>query len=224
VHIITANTQGNPNIGLYCYATEEYCIVGPEAANLKDSIQEALQVKTIITTIAGTSLAGVFCVGNSKTLLVPSIAFEHEIKKLQEAGLNVKVFDTNNTALGNNLVANDHGALIGPMFNQQEQSELAKLLGVPVHQFSIAGVDVVGSSLVITERGALIHRDASRFEQDMAVDTLRLQKIEPGTVNFGVPYVRGGIIANSKGFLIGSTSGGPEISHADEALGFLEDV
>ncbi len=223
MHVLTANTQGNPNIGLYAYATDKYCILGPEAANLKEAIEEALSVPVIITTIAGTSLTGVFLAGNEKTLLVPGIAFEHEIERLEKAGITVGLFDTTHTALGNNLVANEHGCLAGPMFTTEEREELHELLGVPVHQFAIAGVEVVGSALAATGKGGLIHRDATRFEQDMAIDTLRLPRLLPGTVNMGVPYVRAGIIANSNGFLIGTASGGPEIGNADEAFGFLED-
>lgn len=224
MHVIQAHTQGNPNIGLYGYATDAYCILGPEAANLKELAEEALQVPVIITTIAGTSLAGVFLAGTSAKLLVPDIIFDHELAVLKKAGITVEVLETTHTALGNNLVVNDSGALAGPMFSERERADIERALGLAVHSFGIAGIEVVGSSMVVTTKGALIHRDATRFEQDMATDILRLPRIAPGTVNLGVPYVRSGILANSNGFLIGSSSGGPEIANADEALGFLEDA
>lgn len=221
MHVDTANTQGNTNIGLYAYATDTYCVLGPEAENLKEQLAEVLDVPIIITTIAGTSLAGVFLAGNSNTLIVPPIAFEYEIDALKKAGIAVKVFDTTHTALGNNLVANDHGALIGLMFSDGEREHIQQLLGVPTHQFAIADTEVVGSGLAITTKGGLMHARATGFELDMAQDTLRLPRLLTGTVNFGSPYVRSGIIANTNGFLIGSQSGGPEITNADEALGFI---
>ena len=222
MHVKTAHTQGNPNIGLYAYATDKYCILGPEAWNLKGDIERVLKVPVIMTTIAGTSLPGVFLAGNSKHLLVPGIAFDHEIEKLKKAGIDVKVFNTINTALGNNMIVNDHSCLVGPMFGTKEQEDLSRLLGIPVKQLSVADVEVVGSCSAINDKGGLIHRDARRFEQDMIMDSLEIPKLLPGTTNLGVPYVRSGIIANTNGFLIGAASGGPEIANADEALGFIE--
>ncbi len=222
MHVDTANTQGNTNIGLYAFATDTYCVLGPEAENLKPQLEAVLNVPVVVTTIAGTSLAGVFLAGNAQTLLIPDIAFEHEIKALKQAGVSVQSVSTTHTALGNNIVANEHGALIGPMFSEQQRAHIEKLLGVETHLFRIAETEVVGSGMIITTKGGLIHSQATQFEQDMAQDILRLPRLLPGTVNFGSPYVRSGIIANSNGFLIGSSSGGPEITNADEALGFID--
>lgn len=223
MHVATADTGGSANIGLYAFATDTYCILGPEADQLKPLIEEVLQVPVIQTTIAGTSLAGVFCAGNEETLLVPSIIFDHELERLKKAGINVEVLDTTHTALGNNIIATNDGVLVGPMFSAQERDKIAELLDKDVNMFRIADIEVVGSSMIATSKGGLIHRDASQFEQDMALDTLRVPQLLPGSVNMGVPYVRSGIIANKHGFLIGSASGGPEITNADEALGFLND-
>ena len=223
MHVLKANVHANPNIGLFIYATDDVAIVGPEAQHLKAEIQEVLQVPVHVTTIAGTSLAGVFLAGNSEHLLVPPIAFEHEVQTLREAlDVEVHVFETTHTALGNNLVLNDTGCLAGPMFNEDERERLQELLGLPVHQFSIADIEVVGNSVVHTSKGGIIHRDAKMTEIDMVKDTLKLPQLLPGTANFGQPYVRSGVVANSHGFLIGSASGGPEITNADEALGFIE--
>ncbi len=222
MHVDTANTQGNTNIGLYAFATDSYCVLGPEAENLKAQLEEVLQVPVIVTTIAGTSLAGVFLAGTDDTLIVPHIVFDHEIDKLKAAGIDVKVFETIHTALGNNMVANSNGALIGPMFSEKERERIQEILGVETHQFQVAETEVVGSGLAITKKGGLIHSNATQFEQDMAQDILRLPRLLTGTVNFGSPYVRSGIIANQNGFLIGSSSGGPEITNADEALGFID--
>ena len=52
-------------------------------------------------------------------------------------------------------------------------------------------------------------------------DNLKL-KITRGTINFGSPYVRAGLVCNSNGFIVGDMSGGPEIQNVDESLGFIE--
>lgn len=221
MHVLTLNARGNQNIGLYAYATDTYCLIGPELQEHKQEIQDVLQVPVHIHTIAGTGLLGVFLAGNDNTLLVPQIAFDHEVESLQKHA-HVKVFDTRHTALGNNLVLNNYGCLVGPMFSEEEHKQLAELLEVPVHQFAIADIEVVGSAILANSHGAVIHRDATQFEIDMAQDTLQLQKVYPGTANLGSPYVRSAAVANTHGFVIAENSGGPEITNMDEALGFLE--
>lgn len=223
MHVLQANVHANPNIGLFIYANDDFAIIGPEAKHLQAQVQEVLDVPVHVSSVAGTSLAGVFLAGNSTHLLVPPIIFDHELEELQETlDVEVKVFDTIHTALGNNLVINDQGALAGPMFNEQDRTKLEELLNLPVHQFTVADIEVVGNSIVHTSKGGVIHRDATKAEIDMVADTLKLPKLLPGTANFGQPYVRSGIVANSNGFLIGSASGGPEITNADEALGFIK--
>lgn len=221
MHVTTATINGNPNIGLYGYATDSYCILGPDAAPLKKLAEELLGVPVTITSIAGTSLVGAFCIGTDKKILVPGITFEHEIKKLEEAGLQVETLETVHTALGNNAIVTSKGALVGPMFNAKECAEIEEKLGVPVAQKNLADIEVIGSAIAANTKGALVHKDATKFESSMIKDTLGVPGTT-GTVNMGSPYVRAGIITNSNGFIIGNMSGGPEITNADEALGFIE--
>lgn len=220
MHVLTLEARGSPNIGLFSYATDNYCLIGPELQDHKKEISEVLQVPVHVCTVAGTGLVGVFLNGNNKTLITPQIILDNELERLKEI-TEVAVVNTNHTALGNNLVINEHGILAGPMFSEQEREELKELFDLPVHQFAIADVEVVGNALVHNDYGAVIHRDANQFEIDMAKDTLKLEEIMPGTANLGSPYVRGNIVANNKGFLISKASGGPEITNADEALGFI---
>ena len=222
MHILQTSIQANPNVGLYIYATDEFAILGPEAKSIKEEVEEVLGVPAHIISIAGTSLAGVFLAGNSKHLLVPPIVFEHELELLKQLPVEVHVFETIHTALGNNLVINDHGIVAGPMFSKQEQQQLHELLELPVHQIPIADIEVVGSSVVHSTKGGVIHRDARQAEIDLVADTLKLPQLIPGTANFGQPYVRSAIAANTHGFVIGASSGGPEVTNTDEALGFLD--
>jgi len=52
-------------------------------------------------------------------------------------------------------------------------------------------------------------------------EELKVQ-VETGTVNMANPLVRSGIICNDYGLVVGDASGGPEVTHIDESLGFLE--
>ncbi|OYV09323.1 MAG: translation initiation factor 6 [Methanosaeta sp. NSP1] len=45
--------------------------------------------------------------------------------------------------------------------------------------------------------------------------------IDVGTVNMGSPLVGSGLLANSKGYLAGFETSGPELGRIEDALGFL---
>lgn len=217
---IKTSFNNSPNVGLHGLCTGNICLLG-SGLHEKEEVHEALgRVEHI--TIAGTSMPGIFLVGNSNALLVPGITFEHEIEKLKSLGLPVVVFDTNQTCLGNNIVVNEHGALVNPQFTDTEIAWLKEKLKVPIKRMEIAGVETVGSCMVLHGDRAVIHRDAEDFEIAMAKETLKLKAIEPASVNLGSPYLRSGIIASDKGFIIGDASGGPEIVHIEESLGYLD--
>ena len=90
-----------------------------------------------------------------------------------------------------------------------------------IKRAKIAGLSTIGSLGAFNKKGCLLHRDAEDFEIDLVENTLGV-KVSVGTVNFGSPFIKSGLIANSKGFVIGSLSGGPEIQNADSALGFIK--
>ena len=58
--------------------------------------------------------------------------------------------------------------------------------------------------------------------QKHKIEALLHHKSTPGTVNFGSPYVRSGVFANSHGMVIGDRCTAIEIENIYEALGFLE--
>src|SRR3989344_6944995 len=100
MHGITTNYQGNPNMGVFCYANDKYCLVplGFEE-HLKKKFEEILKVPVHEMRAAGTSLLGVFFAGNDDCLLVPEIMFDSELAELKRLGINHKVIKTELTAL-----------------------------------------------------------------------------------------------------------------------------
>jgi translation initiation factor 6 len=50
------------------------------------------------------------------------------------------------------------------------------------------------------------------------IETTLKVPVTTGTLNLGNPYVKGGLVANSHGLIVGDMSGGPEIVNAEEAL------
>ena len=70
MHILKTNFNGNPNVGLFGFATDEYCLLGKEIKKyVAKEIEKVLKVPVHQITLAGTSLIGAFAVGNSKILL-----------------------------------------------------------------------------------------------------------------------------------------------------------
>lgn len=228
MHVHALSFHGNPNVGLLGYCARageaEICILGERLGKENESaIEQALQARIEHVMVAGTPMPGVFLAGNSRALLVPAIAFPHEVAKLRALGLPVQLFETKNTCLGNNIVANDHGCLVNPEFSDEEIARLSSLLGVPVKRIEIAGLPTPGACLVLNGKRAVIHRDAAEDEMAMVKATLGLAHVEPASVNLGSPYVHAGIIANRHGFIISDQSGGPEIVHIDQSLGYMGD-
>ncbi|MEM0329101.1 MAG: translation initiation factor IF-6, partial [Nitrososphaerota archaeon] len=60
--------------------------------------------------------------------------------------------------------------------------------------------------------------EASEDEEKMLSELFKVNII-PGTVNNGVKFVRSGILANSKGAIVGSLTTGPELMTISRALG-----
>jgi translation initiation factor 6 (eIF-6) len=93
-------------------------------------------------------------------------------------------------------------------------------MGFTVKQAKISELCTLGSLAKGNDMGFLVSPDIKDYEKKFLNKNLGVQ-ITTGTVNFGSPYVSSGIVCNSHGFIIGDSSGGPEVQNADEALGFL---
>jgi translation initiation factor 6 len=223
-HILKTNFNGTPNVGLYGYATADWVLLGEHLTEkLLAEVTEVLgNVPVHSFRVAGTGMPGIFLAGNSQTLLVPSIAFDYELAQLEKLKIPHTVFKTRHTCLGNNIVANDNGAIISMDFDETERKFIEKSLGVPAVRMEIAKLSTPGALIVLNGKRGIIHRDATQEEVAEAERILKV-KLEPATVNLGTPYLRAGIMSNAHRFVIGDQSGGPEIVHIDEALGYMGD-
>jgi translation initiation factor 6 len=220
-HVLVTNLNSNPNVGLYGYATDKYCLLGTEVPDdIAEEISEVLDVPVIRMNIAGTSLLGVFLNGNNKCLLVPKIAFQNELDILDKNKIKYKLIETKFTCLGNNIICNDKGCLVSNEYGEKEIKAIKDALKIDVVKTEIAELNTLGSLAVHTKKGLLCHHEILEHEAELIKKILKVE-IFTGTVNMGVPFIGSGIICNNKGFVIGDASGGPEIVNADEALGFI---
>jgi translation initiation factor 6 len=221
-HIVRTSVHGNPNVGLCGYATDKYCLIGAEYTKAQaDEMEQILKVPVHRISMCGTSLIGVFVAGNSNCLLVPSIAFDYELEMLDELKIKYAVLDTKLTALGNNILCNDTGALINPDFPESEMKEIKGHLDVKVEKGLIGGLTIVGVMAAMNDKGGVINRDIKSAELKV-VEKLLAVKFAEGSVNIGTPQIGSGLFCNSNGFVVGESSSGPELTNIDEALGFIE--
>lgn len=224
-HVAILNFNGDPNLGIHGFATDSYCILGKSVPEKHIKfLQEIFDVPLIKASIYGTDLIGIFCAGNSNILLIPKIIFKKELEHLKHALKELKIeiciFDTKHTALGNNLLLNDHVIFASTRFSRREIQSLKKLFGLPIKQTDLAGVPTPGSIGVITNKGGIFSTNLS--EQDIEfLESILGFEIGIGTVNMGNPFISAGLVANSNGFAVGDRSSGFEISRIDESLGFV---
>lgn len=216
------NLTGSPNLGVYISVNDEVAIVPFNlSTEVEDIIKETLEVDTIKTSIAGCNLNGALAVGNSNGFVVSPYINEKELQTLEDAGLNVSLMPGKYTAVGNIIAANDHGAIAGPNVGEKAIKVIEDTLKVPVEISSIADSNIIGSSSLVTNKGFLVHRDASYEELDFVEEVFKVEG-NIGTVCKGMPLVGACGIANSQGAIVGESTTGPEMARLEESLGFLD--
>ncbi len=219
--ILKMQFNGNPNIGLYGYCNNKFCLLGTEISDEKAKLVESvLKVPVHKITMCGTSLIGAFVTGNSKTILIPKIAFDYEKKKLDELGIKYMMVETRLDALGNNVLCNDKGCIVNPDFNEDERKQIENALGVKSQAMLICELEIVGSLAALTTKGCIVHRDILPQEKKILDKALGLKSV-PSTLNMGSPYIRSAILCNDNGMVVGELSGGPELVNAEDGLGYL---
>ncbi|MFN4045978.1 MAG: translation initiation factor IF-6 [Acidilobaceae archaeon] len=214
--------NGNPNIGVYIHASDSYVLIPPGLSSKDINVlREALGVDRIVeTTIFNMGIVGVLVAGNNYGVLLPKTVMEEEYERIKRGlrDLNVAVLDVKENALGNLIAANSRAALVYPHFDSRVERVIADTLGVEVHRMSVGGVNVAGSVLVVTDRGGVVCPEALDEEVKVLSSIFKVPVLQ-ATVNFGVSFIRVGLIANSFGALAGEDTTGPELARIQMALG-----
>lgn len=214
------NFHKNPFLGIFGKANDDWLIVArgiPKEALRR--AKEALEVEVIETTIGDTSLIGSLLVLNSRGIVVSNIAYESEIKILKETGLEVAIAPGKENAIGNVALVNDNAALVDPNLDEETIEVLEDVLKVKVYKGTIGDSGLVGMSAVINKYGILCHPDLTDEEEKLLREIFGEEReINIGTVNRGTPFVGSGIIANSKGVIVGDKSTGVELMRIESTL------
>ncbi|MBA3749502.1 MAG: translation initiation factor IF-6 [Nitrosopumilus sp.] len=202
----------SPNVGIFAKSNDNMVLLPYGYAETKSKkLIDYLEVNPVFVSIAGNRLIGPMVVLNNKGMILPSLASDEEIAYIKQVtGLKVERLESNHTAIGNLISANDYGAIVSPLFKSEFDKQIEDILGVPVHTMSIADFNQTGSMLVSNNYGAGIHPNASEKEIEIVSSILKVD-VEPLTINGGVPYLSSGIICNSKSLVVGNMTTGPEL-------------
>jgi translation initiation factor 6 len=219
---ITLSLEGDPNIGLHGFATEKFAVVGG-AHEKKAKIAEALDVGAHDLHLLHMDLIKLFMAGNSRHLIAPDFLPDSDMKRAAELALKLDVelvkLDTPR-AVGNLILMNDNGALLSPLL-ERHKPQLDRALGFDCRVATVAGLWIIGSAALATNKGCLAHPNVADNEAKLIEKVLQVP-VDVGTVNFGAPYPGSGVIANSRGFVAGSECSGVELGRIAEALGFVK--
>ena len=212
--LLRTNFYGDPNLGLYGFATDAFCLAGVE---IKKNAKKTLHVPVHSCKIMNTELVGIFATGNRSGIILPKLE-KHEMEKIEKIASTL-VLKSRYTAFGNLIMINDKGAIISP-FLRKHRKEIADFFKIECEVSTIAGLRVTGSLGIATNKGCLVHPKIRDKEKELIEKTLQVP-VHIGTVNFGSPFVKCGIVANRFGVLASEQSTGYELGRITESLGFI---
>lgn len=212
INIYKYDIYRGPNIGIYATTNDSITFLPRGYAKTKgERLGKYLDSKVVYTSVANTRLIGILMVANNHGLLLPSTTTEIEYNYFKKVtDLNVSILDSNYTALGNLICANDRGALVSPEISTQQVKEIEDVLDVDVIQKKIAGYHQVGAMASANMHGGIINPETDEDDINIFSNILKV-KIEPATVNGGVPFISSGVLINNKAIVVGSFTTGPEI-------------
>ena len=206
---------GNPYVGVFCAANDELLIVAPDVPKSAiRHIEGALEAHPIVTHVGHSTVVGALLAMNSKGILASPFIEEEEIDAIGDA---VYPLPHRLSAVGNNVVCNDHGAVVHPGYDDETVAFIQEVLGVPAVRGTVAGIRTVGAVVVATNKGAVCHPHAKPAEMDLLKSALRVP-VMITTANYGAAQVGACIVANSHGAVVGGRTTPIELGRIEEGL------
>lgn len=208
---------GSPYLGVYVRGSESFAVVPPSAPEtLRAQLARLLGVRVATGTVADSELLGALVAFNSSGIVVGERLDPAERRAFDELG-PVHEVTTRYNAIGNNVLVNDHGALVHPEFSDEAVRQLGAALQVPIRRGTLGGLGTVGMAGSTTNRGAVVHPKTTDREATLAGEALGVP-VHRSTANFGVAVVGACLVANSRGFLAGTRTTPVELVHIQEGF------
>ncbi len=220
-HTLRMKILGDSNIGLFCVATEKFCLAPRTVADKQLSdMEKVLGVPVRRISIGYTHFLGAFSAANKNGVVVSNVIEDDEKKTLERSlGVSVCVLDSRFNTLGNLISTNDKGAIISPLFGEKQKKMIEDCLGVETVKATMAGTPLIGSGCLSNNNGAFLHRDVKDNEKEIIEGVLKV-KATAGTLGFGSPWVGAVAICNSRGMVTDKNTTVHEIVRAAGTLGF----
>lgn len=212
---------GSPYLGVFLRVTEGFAVYAPSLGpGLARDLARVLGVRAVRTTVDDSEIVGALVAANSHGVVVGEGIDDAEAEKLAQLGPLTVVRHRQN-AMGNNILANDTGALVHPEFSAETTAAVGRALGVPAERGTLAGLGTVGMAGIATNKGVLVHPKATEKEVGIVAKLLGVP-VARSTANFGVPIVGACVVANSHGVIVGRPTTPVEIVHLQEGLAIFD--
>jgi translation initiation factor 6 len=221
VPVSRASIAGSPYLGVYLRVSDRAVVAPPSLPEaLGREAERLFGVPVVRTTVLDSELVGSLLALNSYGAVVAEEQGSRERQRLDTLG-PLTVVTTLQNALGNNVLANDLGALVHPSLSESVAARIGVALRVKVARGTVAGLGTVGMAAVATNKGVVVHPRATEAEAGVLRDTLQVP-VHRSTANFGVPIVGACVTANSRGILAGALTTPVEFVHLQEGFQILE--
>lgn len=216
-----ASVTGSPYLGVYLRVGESTAVVPPSVPeSLCREVERLFLVRLIRSTVSESEVVGSLLAFNSFGAVVGDEVDRRERQQI-EAAIPLTTVRTRQNALGNNVLANDRGAVVHPGLPEETVREIERALRVPTRPGSVAGLGTVGMAAIATNRGVVVHPRTTEREESLLHDVLQVP-VHRSTANFGVPVVGACLVANSRALLVGSPTTPVELVHLQEGLQILD--
>ena len=220
--LVQKDLFNSPYAGVFC-ATNDFLTLVPPGIPEDDmeAISEALGTKLEAVTLGGSRVLGTLIAINNNGILLSNIVTDLELEEFERISLLHKiefgVLPDRSNAIGNNFLVNDNGGFSNQRLGKRAKDKAENILKINLTSRSLNNMDTLGMIGCITNKGGICHPDISRSEKEEMEKNFNL-KIMEGTVNFGLPLVGAGIVANSNGAVCGRQSTGVELGRMEEGL------
>lgn len=213
----------NSHVGVFLCVGEALHFYPPGLTPKEITLLEStLECPGVELTIGGSRILGSNMVCNAHGLLVSDIATDRERETLEKVteplGLVLDFWVGRHNAVGNNVLANDRAALVNPRIAPSGLRQIEAALAVEVFREPLATVETVGMAGVVTQKGMVVHAKATPEELANLKERFGVEP-QRATVNFGLPLVGAGLVANSRGAVCGQLTTGIELGRIEDGLG-----
>jgi len=213
--------NGNSNIGIYMFANDKFCLLGPKVSeSKKEEIEKTLGVPVYNITILNTDIVGIFISGNNDFLIMPEV-FPKEFAEIEKICKKhnvklVQISEVKNT-FGNNICVGDEEILINQNFSKLFKDSLLEETDFKIIEIKSQKFDAIGSTAIYLNGKYFFSQDYKENEVEAIVDKISAV----GTINQGSNYISSGVVGNSVGVIIGVQSSTIEIQNIVESLDYI---